>query len=152
MSKTVKEINELLKATRDQKFRKLSQTEIDRRNAAASSIAATYQDPEKRRAQSEKAKYKKSAEHGKKLGDSLRGKSRKGEPWVDKMRQTQMGNSYGNKSIMSPYGEFPSKKQLVDYMYQNGLGGKTSGNIDRWLKTKPDQYYYIKGKDDDKKC
>ena len=42
------------------------------------------------------------------------------------------------------YGDFPSKKAAVEGMTAAGVGN-AGGKLSTWLKTKPSEYYYIKG-------
>ena len=46
------------------------------------------------------------------------------------------------KSIQTPYGQFDSKKEAVKVMTDLGIGN-ANGKLSVWLKSKPDEYYYL---------
>lgn len=87
MTKSVKEINELLKATRDQKFRKMSQAKLDANTSRSAVLSGTKRSTdaiEKLKSNEEWRKnvdeankrITKDPKRNKAIGDALRGKTR----------------------------------------------------------------------------
>jgi hypothetical protein len=51
-------------------------------------------------------------------------------------------NRLRSKTIQTPFGIFGSRKLAVEYMLANNIGN-ASRKLDKWLKTKPAEYYYL---------
>lgn len=62
-------------------------------------------------------------------------KRREANGWYEKR-----GRAY--KPIMTPYGQFESKKAVIEHMTNIGIVN-AGGKLSVWLKTKPTEYYYI---------
>jgi hypothetical protein len=51
-------------------------------------------------------------------------------------------NQERSKRIATPDGEFPSRRAAVEHMTLQGTGN-AGGKIDKWLRTRPTEYYYL---------
>jgi hypothetical protein len=51
-------------------------------------------------------------------------------------------NQERSKPIQTPHGEFPSRKAAVEHMLEIGIVN-AGRKLDKWLKTRPTEYYYI---------
>ena len=61
---------------------------------------------------------------------------------VEKNSQQAIGNQRRCKPLKTPSGAFASKKLAEDWATENGVGN-ANGKIGKWLKTKPEEFYYI---------
>ena len=106
-------------------------------------VKEAYKDPKLRQAQRLKwlgRKHKKSSI--KKIKNANVGKKRKGESWIKGMAEKKLGNQYHAKPFMTPSGAFLSKKKAIDWALSQGVRNPL-GKFDNWLKSKPDEFYYI---------
>jgi hypothetical protein len=92
-----------------------------------------------------------TANLGKTLYDETRAKIReanRGRPASEeqraKMRAWHQANPRTSNAnpIMTPTGQFPSRLEAARWAEQNGLVNARN-KIDKWLKTHPDQFYYV---------
>ena len=76
-------------------------------------------------------------EHCAKISAALKGKTHS----VEACAKIQANNSQ-SKPIMTPTGAFPSKSAAGEWAQAHGLIN-AHRKINKWLKTHPDQFYYI---------
>jgi hypothetical protein len=112
------------------------------RKRVSKSISEAYQTEQGREKQRLKALKTASEATRQKLREANLGKKRRGQDWVAKMAATKLGNGYGNKPFHTPSGIFPSKRLAADWATAQGLCN-ANGKFDRWLKKRPDEFYYI---------
>lgn len=106
-------------------------------------VRRAYQDPKVRQKQCEKFKGKTvKPEVRKRLREANLGKVRKGQAWIAGMAEKKKGNTAHNKPFMTPIGAFPSKKLAADWAKEHGVSNP-NGKFDRWIKTRPTEFYYI---------
>jgi len=103
-------------------------------------LSKTFSTPEMRAVQASKSKP-----HTKEAKEKIRQANLglvHSKERVEKNRQQSTGNQRRCKPFMTPSGAFASKKLAEDWATEFGVGN-ANGKIGKWLKTKPEEFYYI---------
>ena len=103
-------------------------------------ISETYKTTEMREVQASKSKPHKK-ETKEKIREAFLGKPRPPEV-VKKIKAKRKGQAVYHKCFATPSGAFPSKKSAIEWATDNGVRN-ASGKFDNWIKTRPDEFYYI---------
>jgi hypothetical protein len=108
--------------------------DVNRNKKIADAVTIKYQDPTYKELRAEITRQTCDTDEWK-AAHAEGMKKREENGWYEKR-----GKAF--KPIQTPYGQFESKKAAVAAISQLGIGN-AAGKLSTWLKTKPDEYYYI---------
>lgn len=133
-----KEANPVFREARVERNKKLA-TNQKRNQKISETVSDQYKDPAFKEFKS--AVIKDAFKDPEKLANLRKGtKTREGNGWAEKNAEAAKKR---RKPIQTPYGRFKSKGEAVEGMTKAGVSN-AGGRLSTWLKTKPEEYFYIK--------